>query len=240
LSSKVANDLQCICGIYFNSRTTLWRHKKVCSNLNIKDQQQLVEYLIKENSEFKQLMLDQNKQIMELAKNSGNNITNNNQHFNLNLFLNETCKNAMNIMDFIDSIKLQLSDLESVGELGYVEGISSIIVKNLNAFDVTQRPVHCTDKKRETIYIKDENIWEKDEDQSKMRKAIKKVVTKNMRLIPKFREKYPDYKNSSSKTSDRYNKLIIESMGGSGDNDAEKEDKIIRNIVKNVVVDKSV
>jgi hypothetical protein len=145
----------------------------------------------------------------------------------------------MNINDFVESIKLQVSDLENVGEVGFVEGISNIIVKNLNALDITQRPIHCTDKKRETIYIKDENIWEKDEDQSKMRKAIKKVVTKNMRLIPKFREQYPDYNKSSSKTSDRYNKLIIESMGGSGDNDAEKEDKIIRNIVKNVVVDKT-
>ena len=237
----------------FKHTSSMYRHKKTCSVLQNEpscepssepssesNNSNLVEYLMKENSELKNMILDVCKNMNFHNTNNSNNITNShNKAFNLNFFLNETCKDAMNISDFVESIQLQVSDLENVGELGFVEGISNIIVKNLNALDITQRPIHCTDKKRETIYIKDENIWEKDEDQSKMRKAIKKVVTKNMRLIPKFREQYPDYKNSYSKTSDRYNKLIIESMGGSGDNDAEKEDKIIRNIVKNVVVDKS-
>jgi len=248
------------CVKLFNDRAGLWRHKKKCicnddtcetenDNQNqvkcaydITDKE-LIVMLVKQNAELIKETSDFKSIMMEVIKNGTHNTINTNSHnkaFNLNLFLNETCKDAMNINDFVESIKLQVSDLENVGELGFVEGISNIIVKNLNALDITQRPIHCTDKKRETIYIKDENIWEKDEDQSKMRKAIKKVVTKNMRLIPKFREQYPDYKNSYSKTSDIYNKLIIESMGGSGDNDAEKEDKIIRNIVKNVVVDKSV
>jgi hypothetical protein len=200
--------------------------------------------LIKETSEFKNLMVEQQNMMMEVIKNgtninNSNNTTNShNKAFNLNFFLNETCKDAMNINDFVESIKLQVSDLENVGEVGFVEGISNIIVKNLNALDVTKRPIHCTDKKREIIYIKDENVWEKDESQCKMRRMIKKVVSKNQRLIPKFKEQYPDYNKYHSKTSDKYNKLIIESMGGSGDNDAEKEDKIVRNIVKNVVVDK--
>jgi len=245
------------CNREYNSRNGLWKHKKTCKNAyktdsegvsdiisntnnynEILELKEFMKYLMKENSDMKNIMMEV---IKNGTHNTSNTITTNshNKAFNLNLFLNETCKDAMNISDFVESIKLQVSDLENVGELGFVEGISNIIVKNLNALDITKRPIHCTDKKRETIYIKDENIWEKDEDQSKMRKAIKKVVTKNMRLIPKFREQYPDYKNSYSKTSDRYNKLIIESMGGSGDNDAEKEDKIIRNIVKNVVVDKS-
>jgi len=249
------------CHKNYNARNSLWYHQKTCkveeksNNLVVKedttDKDQLILMLIKQNSaliketsDFKNLMVEQQNMMMEVIKNGtniNNSINHTNSHnkaFNLNFFLNETCKDAMNINDFVESIKLQVSDLENVGELGFVEGISNIIVKNLNALDITKRPIHCTDKKRETIYIKDENIWEKDEDQSKMRKAIKKVVTKNMRLIPKFREKYPDYNKSSSKTSDRYNKLIIESMGGSGDNDAEKEDKIIRNIVKNVVIEK--
>jgi Txe/YoeB family toxin of Txe-Axe toxin-antitoxin module len=144
----------------------------------------------------------------------------------------------MNIMDFVESIQLQLSDLEKMGEIGYVDGISNIIVKNLNALDVTQRPVHCTDKKRETIYIKDEDKWEKDEEKNKIRKVIKKVATKNARLIQKFKEKHPDYNEYHSKYSTQYHKLIIESFGGSGDNDLEKEDKIIRNISKSIVVDK--
>jgi hypothetical protein len=147
----------------------------------------------------------------------------------------------MNIMDFVNSIQLQLSDLESVGKLGFVEGISNIITTNLKALDITQRPVHCTDNKRETIYIKDEDKWEKeDEEKKKIRKAIKRVATKNMCLLPQFKEAHPDCSKASSKFSDQYNKIIVESCGGSGDNDIEKEDKIIRNIAKNVTIDKKV
>jgi len=142
-------------------------------------------------------------------------------------------------MDFVDSIKLQLSDLENVGKLGYVEGISNIITTNLKALDITQRPVHCTDKKRETLYIKDEDKWEKeDEEKKKVRKAIKRIASKNQRLLPQFKEAHPDCSKSSSLYSDQYNKIIVESCGGSGDNDVEKEDKIIKNIVKNVTIDK--
>ena len=145
----------------------------------------------------------------------------------------------MNIMDFVDSIKLQLSDLENVGKLGYVEGISNIITTNLKAMDVTQRPIHCADKKREVIYVKDEDKWEKEgEDNQKIKRAIKRVVSKNQRLLPQFKDAHPDCVKSSSKYSDQYNKIIIESCGGSGDNDTEKESKIIRNIAKNVTIEK--
>jgi hypothetical protein len=201
--------------------------------------------ILKENGNLKHLIIDTQNQMMKVIEGGINNTTNitnhtnsHNKAFNLNFFLNETCKDAMNIMDFVESIKLQLSDLEKVGELGYVEGISNIIVKNLNELDVTQRPVHCTDKKRETMYIKDEDKWEKDESNSKIKKAIKKVVSKNQRLLPKFKEAHPDCGTYHSKYSDQYNKIIVESMGGSGNNDAEKEEKIIRNISKNVVVEK--
>ena len=133
----------------------------------------------------------------------------------------------MNITDFVESIKLQLSDLERMGEVGYVEGISNIITTNLKALDVTQRPVHCTDKKRETMYIKDENQWEKeDNNKTRLRKAIKKIADKNIRLLPQFREKYPSYKDSSSKISDRYDKMVVEVMVC----DDDKDDKIIKNI----------
>jgi hypothetical protein len=256
------------CDKIFNDRAGLWRHNKkcdpqqntvsditginnskseesLCEKIEIYD---LVKYLMKENNELKSIMMEQNNKmieqqniVLEIAKNGTHNTTHTNSHnkaFNLNFFLNETCKDAMNIMDFVESIQLQLSDLENVGEIGYVEGISNIIVKNLNALDVTQRPVHCTDKKRETIYIKDEDKWEKDEEKNKIRKVIKKVATKNARLIQKFKEKHPDYNLYHSKYSTQYNKLIIESLGGSGDNDLEKEDKIIRNITKNIVVEK--
>ena len=241
------------CHKNYNARNSLWYHQKTCkaedtsNNVaikeNINDKDQLILMLVKQNAELIKETTDFKSMMMKVLENGthNNNSHNTNSHnkaFNLQLFLNETCKDAMNINDFVESIKLQVSDLENVGEVGFVEGISTIIVKNLNALDITKRPIHCTDKKRETIYIKDENSWEKDESQCKMRRMIKKVVSKNQRLIPKFKEQNPEYNKSYSKVSDKYNKLIIESMGGSGDNDAEKEDKIVRNIVKNVVVDK--
>jgi hypothetical protein len=222
--------------------------------IDLSDKEGLIMMLIKQNTELireqgniKQMMIEQQSKIieqqnivLEIAKNGTHNTVTNshNKSFNLNFFLNETCKDAMNIMDFVESIKLQLSDLEKVGEIGYVEGISNIIVKNLNELDVTQRPVHCTDKKRETMYIKDEDKWEKDEQNNKIKRAIKRVASKNQRLIPKFKEEHPDCMKYHSKYSDQYNKLIVESMGGSGDNDLEKEEKIIRNISRNVIVDK--
>jgi hypothetical protein len=145
----------------------------------------------------------------------------------------------MNIMEFVDSLKLQLSDLENVGKLGFVEGISKIIVKNLNLLDETKRPVHCTDSKREIMYVKDEDKWEKEnENKQKMRKVIKHVTHKNSKLLKEFKTKYPGCEKSESKFSDKYDKLIIEAMGGKGDNDVEKEDKIIKKIAKNVSIDK--
>ena len=156
------------------------------------------------------------------------------------MFLNETCKDAMNITDFVDSLQLQLSDLEDVGKLGFVEGISNIIVKNLKALDVHKRPVHCADKKREVIYIKDQDKWERDNDEKqRLRKAIKSVAYKNEKLLPKYKELHPGCNYSDSKYSDHYSKLVIETMGGSGNNDVEKQDKIIRNIAKEVVIDKT-
>jgi hypothetical protein len=232
----------CNCNKEYKDNSGLWRHNKKCKikkeNTTILDKDE------PSDKDLIMLLLKQNSELLEVIKNGTHNTTNNhnnshNKSFNLQFFLNETCKDAMNIMDFVESIQLQLSDLEKVGELGYVEGISNIIVKNLKEMDVTQRPVHCTDKKRETIYIKDENKWEKDDEKNKIRKMIKRVASKNQRLLLKFKELHPDCIKYHSKYSDQYNKLIVESMGGSGNNDLEKEDKIIRNIAKNVVVDKA-
>ena len=240
------------CKKIYKNRTGLWRHNKQCNGndhdnnvapsephktTEIDELKGFMNYLMKENSEMKSLM-------MEVIKNGTiqniNNTTTNshNKAFNLNFFLNETCKDAMNITDFVESIKLQLTDLERVGEIGYVEGISSIIVKNLKGLDVTQRPVHCTDKKRETMYIKDENKWEKDEAQKKMHKMVRKVADKNARMLPKFKEAHPDCIKSSSLYSDQYNQIIMEAMGGKGDNDFEKEEKIIKKVSKEVMVEK--
>jgi hypothetical protein len=230
----------------YKDNSGLWRHKKKCKeNIEPNDSVELINYLMKENSEFKQMVIEQNKQMIEMSKNTGTyNTTHTNSHnkaFNLNFFLNETCKDAMNIMDFVDSIKIQLCDLENVGNIGFVEGISKIIVKNLNSLDENMRPVHCTDTKREVMYVKDDNKWEKEnEDKQKMRKVIKHVTHKNSKLLKDFKSKYPGCEKSDSKYSDKYDKLIIEAMGGKGDNDLEKEDKIIKNIAKVVVIDKEI
>jgi len=239
------------CNKEYRARNSLWYHEKQCITNNTKENndKDLIMILINENKDFKQLLLEMCKEkdeyktmMLKVIENGTNNINcNNNSHnktFNLQFFLNETCKDAMNIMDFIDSIKLQLTDLERVGEIGYVEGISNIIVKNLKELDITQRPVHCTDKKRETLYVKDENKWEKDETKQKMHKLVKRVASKNARLLPKFKEAHPDCSKSVSKFSDQYNKIIVESMGGSGDNDFEKEEKIIAKISKEILVEK--
>ena len=227
------------CKKVFKNRSGLWKHNKICSQPfsgHEPSDKELIMMLIKENAEVKQLML---KVLENGTTNNSHNTTNShNKAFNLNFFLNETCKNAMNIMDFVDSIKLQLTDLERVGELGFVEGISNIIVKNLNDLDVTERPIHCTDKKREVLYVKDENKWEKDEEKNKIRKVVKKVANKNIGLLHHFKDAHPDCGKSESVFSDQYNKIIIESMGGSGDNDLEKENKIIQKISKIVTIDK--
>ena len=229
------------CNKSYNSRNGLWKHKKNCKKDDCNDNTELVKYLMKENSELKNMILEvckNSKSSEQNQINCNNTINSNNKTFNLNVFLNETCKDAMNINEFIDSIKLQLSDLERVGELGYVEGISNIIVKNLKQLDITQRPVHCTDKKRETIYIKDDDKWEKDEEKDKMHKIVRKVADKNARMLPKFKEAHPDCNKAVSKYSDAYNKIIVESMGGSGDNNFEKEEKIIKKVSKEIILEK--
>ena len=235
------------CNKIFKTRSGLWKHKQKCNQKQEQEKdepsdKELMCMLIKQNSELFKEHSDIKELILEIVKNGTHNNTNNshnthtnshNKAFNLNFFLNETCKNAMNITDFVDSIKLQLSDLMEVGELGYVEGISKIIVKNLNSLDETIRPVHCTDKKRETMYIKDEGEWNKEDDnKTKLKKAVTKIADKNIRLLPAFREKYPEYKNSSSKTSDKYDKMVLEVMT----TDDDKKEKIIKNISKATII----
>jgi len=238
------------CYKQYKDYSGLWRHKKKC---DLEPDSNLVIQLLKQNDEFKHLIIDQNKtileqnsQLLEVCKNGiiNNSVTHVNSHnktFNLQVFLNEDCKDAMNITDFVDSIKFQLADLEHMGQVGYVDGISNIIIKNLKALDVTKRPVHCTDPKRETIYIKDGGVWEKDEDDNKkLRKMIKSVAFRNSKNTRLFKEKYPDCMQSESKYSDVYNKIVIEAMGGGSKcNDYDSENKIMKKIAKMMTIDKS-
>ena len=240
---KSSNTFTCDCGKEYKDRSGLWRHKKKCNIISEEDEptdKELIMMLIKENSELKHMVLDVCQKIQPLNNTVNSHNVTNNKTFNLQFFLNETCKDAMNIMDFVDSLKLQLSDLENMGKIGFVEGISNIIVKKLNSMDESKRPVHCTDTKREVMYVKDEDKWEKEnETKLKIRKAIKTVAYKNTKMLSEYRNKYPDCLKSTSKVSDQYNKLVMEAMGGKGNNDLEKEDKIIKNIAKEVTIDKT-
>jgi hypothetical protein len=244
--------MKCACGKEYKDRSGLWRHKRSC-NKEIDLTPDLILNIIQQNQEFKDLLIEQNKQNVELQKqvlevsksghvttNMNNSMNNsNNKTFNLQVFLNETCKDAMNIMDFVDSIKLQLSDLESVGQLGYINGLSKIIIKNLRALDENMRPVHCSDLKREKIYVKDADKWEKEGADNKILKnAIKYIAHKNVKMIPVFREKYPDCIYSDSRKSDQYNRLIIEAMGGEGNDEDGKSNKIISKIAKEILIEK--
>ena len=238
---------QCLCGKEYKHESSFYRHKKKCleNQTNEEITPQLILSVMQQNKELQQMLLEQNKTILEISKNSQinntiNNNNSNNKTFNLQVFLNETCKDAMNIMDFVDSLKIQLSDIESIGQLGFVNGISKFIIKNLKALDENMRPVHCSDPKRESLYVKDANVWEKeDPENKKIKKAIKYISHKNICAIPEWKAKYPDCIYSDSKKSDQYNHIIIEAMGGPGDNDAEKADKIVKKIAKEVTIDKN-
>ena len=257
--NSVINNFTCECGNLYKHRQSLFNHKKKCvfvTNASVIMQNEhainfdtnVVLDLVQKNQEFqKEMFLEMQKQMFDFMKDKigDNNSTNimshsNNKTFNLQFFLNETCKDAMNISDFVESVKLQVSDLENVGKVGYIEGISNIIIKNLKALDVNKRPVHCADQKREVMYVKDENTWEKeDENNKKLRKAIRMIAHKNICMLKDFREKYPDCEEYDSKKNSQYNKIVYESMGGKGDDDYDKDTKIIKKIAKNVVIDKA-
>ena len=246
----------CSCGKIYNDNSGLWRHKKKCliSQNNIteltkkEDVEILVQYLIKENAEFKQLIIDQNKQMLHLAQNAGsnnnnninNNNTTNNNSFNLNFFLNETCKNAMNIMDFVNQLQVGIKDLEETGRLGFADGISKIFVNGLKEIDISDRPIHCSDSKRETLYIKNNDQWLKEsEDKAVLTNAIKHVAHKNMKQISEWTKIHPEYNDSESRQNDKYLKIVSESMSGSSQEETNKNyTKIIKNIVKETVIEK--
>jgi hypothetical protein len=242
------------CNKKYMHHSSLWKHKQGCNEFFLSETEkkeptsiagvdpELLKFLLENNTEnIKNIVMEVCKQMQPNMSNSHNTQTHTNSHnktFNLQIFLNETCKDAMNLTDFINSIDLQLSDLESVGKLGFVNGISNILIKNLNAMDVTKRPVHCSDTKREVMYVKEDGKWEKDEeDNAKLRKAIKKLAFNNSKLLPVYRKKYPDCENPFSQKSDVYNKLVIEAFGGKND-DLINENKIIKNVVKETGIDK--
>jgi hypothetical protein len=237
----------------------LWRHKKICiieeniklTELTIIEQisnknDEKLDLLIHENIDFKNIILelvksntDLQKQMLDVCKTSGvNNSYNNNKTFNMQVFLNEKCKDAMNIMDFVNSMTLDFSDLEELGELGYVEGISRQLIRKLSEMDVYKRPIHCSDLKRETMYVRDNDVWEKETDTyDNLRKVIKYITKKNGDLMIPWRNAHPQCMNLQHPLNDTYLAIMNQAMGGKGEF-AESESKIIRKISKCVTIDK--
>ena len=250
----------CECGKEYKHRQGLSRHKKTCNSqepsntLPLDMSYNLILEIVKQNQEFKELLIEQNKenqklqqQILEMAKegkiiNNTTNTTNNTNNFNLQFFLNEQCKDALNIMDFINQLKLNTTDLDMVGRVGYSEGISKLFIRGLKELDVFKRPVHCSDLKREVLYVKDKDSWEKDNDEkNKMKTAIKYIAAKNFKQIKEWREKNPESDDYDSQRHMDYHQIVIHSMGGSTkEEDEQHYNKIIRNVAKESVIDKSI
>ena len=194
--------------------------------------------LIQENTEFKKL-------ILELIKKDNLNITNNtnnshNKTFNLQFFLNEECKDALNISEFVSSIKVELEDLEATGRLGYVEGVSRIMNKNLKELDINKRPIHCSDLKREILYIKNDDQWIKEEETKPiLKKAIKQVAYENIKQINEWKKKYPDCTDSESRKNDLYLKIVGNSMSGlTTEEQLKNYEKIVSKVAKESIIDK--
>jgi len=191
--------------------------------------------LQKQNQDFQKQMIDVCQKIQPGNTTINSNNTTNNKTFNLQLFLNEECKDAMNMSEFINSIQLKISDLENIGKLGYVEGMSNIIIKQLNDTDMNKRPVHCSDAKRETLYVKEENKWEKDTQETKqMLKAVRGVDKKNYKMLATWKDTHPKCMDSKSNQSDEYMKVVSKVMDG----DEENINKVIKKVAKQVLIDK--
>ena len=218
------------------------------------EKQQKTEEELKElkNMFIKMIEINQDlqKQIVELAKESksiiNNNTTNNNNNnnttnnkFNLNIFLNEKCKDAFNITDFINGIDVGFKDFENFGRLGYVGSINNILIRELKGLDVYKRPIHCSDLKREVIHVKDNDTWVKDEDKKHMKRAIKLIEHKNIKLVPGWLKANPKADDISTKKHEEYMKILDNSMGEMKDEDNERNyEKIIRNVAKEILIDK--
>ena len=246
------------CGKSYKETSGLWRHGKKCKmqttnsdiiNEDLADKELILQILkqnselIKENSEFKLLMMEQHKSMMEFANTSSYNTTNNNNNnnFNINMYLNTTCKNAINIMDFVGQLKVSIKDLEETSRLGYSEGISKIFINGLKQLNVTDRPIHCSNGKKETLYIKDNNAWNKETSEKViLTNAIKHVAHKNIKQISEWIKIHPDYNDVNSKTNDMYLKIVSNAMNGSTEEESLKNiNKIISNVAKETVIQKN-
>ena len=234
------------CGKKYQTYSGLWKHKNTCKIIDETDdetdekpidQTKLIIQLLKQNQELQKSLIELSKE-KTITNNTNNS---HNKTFNLHVFLNETCKDAMNIGEFVSSIKVELSDLETTGRVGYAEGVSKIILKNLKCLNQHDRPIHCSDPKREILYIKTDDEWFKEtDDKPILTKAIKCIANENIKQINEFKKLYPDCSASDSKKNDLYLKIVSNAMSGSTKEESNKNiNKIISNVVRSVVIDKN-
>jgi hypothetical protein len=240
---KQAAIFDCECGNKYKHRQSLYNHKKKCPKMPKNAEEgpmtSIMLKLLNQNAELQKIILEQSKETKITNTNIINNTTNN---FNLNVFLNEKCKDAITLKDFVDGLQVRLKDLEETSQLGYSEGVSKIFINGLNELEVNKRPIHCSDAKRETLYIKDNNEWKKEDDnKTELTKAIKTIGKKNMMQIFEWQKKHPEYNDPDSKENDKYQKMIMNAMSGSTTEEQEHNmKKIIKTVTKNVVIDKDI
>jgi hypothetical protein len=263
-SGNCPSKTDCFCGKKYNTKSGLWKHKQTCKLFIEKkhdDDTELIWSLVKQNQEFKDMMMEQQKFMLEMAQKSNStiqNITNNHNHnhivqhtqntqnnqFNLQFFLNETCKDAMNINQFIDSIQIQLEDLDYTGKHGYIKGISNVLVRELKALDQKVRPIHCSDEKREVLYIKTNNVWEKDTDYAGVTRITKHLAHKKFLKIKEWVEENPTCMAHDDKKNDEYLSILGQITSGfthlNGSECQDSIKKIIKAIVKQVTIQKNV
>ena len=249
----------CVCGKTYKYDSGYYRHKKVCLFDNIAgfeditpdnaikqvsypDNVETMMELIKQNQEFKELIVEQNKQLIELVQKptTTNNTINNNQKFNLQVFLNEQCKDAINMSEFLENMTLDIEDLTETGRLGYVGGITRILINKLQELDIYKRPLHCTDMKRETLYIKENDEWLKENNsKQKINELVSKVANKNCKNIRQWTDEHPEYQIFDSPENMEYVRLTQAMLGGLGYQECKQfKDKIVKNVIKEVMVNK--
>lgn len=242
---------ECECGKEYKSRQGLQQHKKKCKYLEKEEEKieekndndpsykELLIQAMKQMQKKDEEMTEMRKEMVSMIPKIGNNTTNShnttNNTFNLQFFLNETCKDALNITDFINSLKLQLEDLEYTAEHGHVKGITNIFQTALSNIEENRRPMHCTDLKRETLYIKDNDEWNKDDNNEKIKGTIGEITNKNIKNVNKWLGKYPGHLDPSSKDFDKYMKMTSNCMGS---NDEIEDNKIVKNVMREVVINK--
>jgi len=239
-SKNIDKQYKCNCGKIYKHMSSLCAHNKKCNMIEsiiMNEKDAIITQLLQQNSELQQSII---KLSQEKVVNNSITTNSNNKNFNLNFFLNETCKNAMNISEFVSSIKVNLEDLEYTGRQGYIKGISSIILNNLQKLEQHDRPLHCNDLKREILYIKDNDKWEKESDKKPiLTKAIKVIANENIKQIKHWKEKYPDCTDADSKKNNLYLKIVSNSMNGLTEEESHRNiDKIISNVAKEVIIDK--